>query len=238
MSQRNSGHARIDRDAYMTPHWVTDALIAEIGGPGQAKARTVWEPAAGTGNMVERLEAAGYGVVPSDIAPPDCSNWIAADFLGTDLLPFAFNDIITNPPYTHAEAFVRRALDLTQPHGGRVAMLLNLDFDSAKTRWDIFGGHPAWGLKIVLLDRIMWFDPEWKEDSASGNHAWFVWDWTGRFGRTIAYQGAPAAELDRLAKLRRTLPSRKNVSASSGRRAAGVPEDASKQATPVKGGAA
>lgn len=195
MSVRNSGFERVARDAYQTPRWVTAALTNEIADtPRLPRGSVVWEPAAGTCQMVEGLQAAEFNVIPSDIAPPG-DNVLAADFLKDNLLPFAFDAIITNPPYNRAEEFVRRSLELTAPTRGLVAMFLSVDFDSAKTRRDLFDEHPAWGLKITLLDRVWWFDPEPGDKGPSANHAWFVWCWRGSFGRTMRYANAPAKVL-------------------------------------------
>lgn len=218
MAQRNSGHARIERDAYMTPAWVTEILLAEIAGGVRLPCRSiVWECAAGTGQMVAAIESAGLSCIASDVAPAS-NNMMAGSFLDTSkdaFLPFPFDAIITNPPYKDAEAFVRRALDLTEKARGLVAMLLPVAFDSAKGRMDLFEHHPAWGRKIVLVDRIMWIEPEFKEDGPSENHAWFVWDWRGTFGRSIAYRGAPDKVLADLARHRRTLPSKKSKAAGA-----------------------
>lgn len=207
MAQRESGYERQARDAYMTPRWVTGTLTDEIVGRILPRGATVWEPAAGTGQMVEALEASGLDVVPSDIhAPTDGGDLfggnraIVADFLDEmqPVLPFRFDAIITNPPYKLADEFVRRALELTRLDGGLVAMLLGAKFDCGKTRADIFGDCPAWGLKISLVDRIWWFDPQPGDKGPSEDHAWFVWDWRGRLGRTMSYASAPAAVLEEI----------------------------------------
>jgi hypothetical protein len=61
-------------------------------------------------------------------------------------------------------------------------MLLNVDFDSADTRRDLFDEHPAFQKKIVLTKRIVWFKPKVvigkKPSGPSANHAWFLWSWT------------------------------------------------------------
>lgn len=208
MSQRESGYARIERDAYNTPRWVTGVALREIMGPRVRPGMTFWECAAGTGQMVRELEANGLNVVPSDIHPPSGERFgerfgsnriLIGDFLDErqPFLPFEFDGIMTNPPYKGdlAERFVRRALELTKPRGGIVAMLLNVKFDSAITRSDIFADHPAWGMKIVLLDRIWWFDPrlddKGKVNGPSEDHAWYIWDWRGTWGRTMRYARAP-----------------------------------------------
>jgi hypothetical protein len=68
-------------------------------------------------------------------------------------------------------AFVRHALASSV---GLVAMLLKVDFDSAKTRIGLFRDNPRFAGKVVLLNRIVWFEPEGAA-GPSENHAWFVW---------------------------------------------------------------
>lgn len=205
MAQRESGYERIERDAYNTPRWVTRCALKEIMGPRFRPGMTVWEPAAGTGQMVAELKAHGLKVVASDIHAPEGKDLfsdnrvLVGDFLDETqpFLPFDFDAIFTNPPYKGdlAERFVRRALALTKERRGIVVMLLNVKFDSAKSRADIFDGHPAWGMKITLLDRIWWFEPKiglnGKVSGPSEDHALFVWDWRNTGNRQMRYARAP-----------------------------------------------
>jgi hypothetical protein len=64
MSQRESGYERKERDLYETPAWVTLALLPHL----PASIRTIWEPAAGSGQMVRALTGAGYQVMATDRA--------------------------------------------------------------------------------------------------------------------------------------------------------------------------
>ena len=73
-----------------------------------------------------------------------------------------------------------------EPVGGRVAMLMRIDFDSAVTRTDIFRDHPAWGEKLVLTKRIKWFD-DGNKNGPSENHAWYCWDWGRDSEPSIVY---------------------------------------------------
>src|SRR5262245_54202695 len=100
-------------------------------------------------------------------------------FLVTDRRPpDSVADLITNPPYGEgrrgelAVRFIEHALELKVP---RVAMLLRNDFDSALTRQHLFRFNPYFSTKIVLLNRIKWFDGP---SSPSDNHSWFIWDHT------------------------------------------------------------
>ena len=104
-----------------------------------------------------------------DVAPRNRTGY---DFLDDNSYrPF----IATNPPYSKAEAFCRHALEVSHP-SGKVAMLLPLAFDAAKTRRDLFE-NPPFKAKYTLTKRIRWENLEQKKNGPSTNHAWFIWDW-------------------------------------------------------------
>lgn len=96
-------------------------------------------------------------------------------------------DIVTNPPYGAqcrlALKFIERALSITSVWRGKVAMLLPDDFDHGKTRAHVLRDCTAFKHKVVLLDRIKWFN----DQAGSINNAWFVWDWTNRDKPTLIY---------------------------------------------------
>lgn len=180
MSIRASGFARIPADLYQTPAWVLDTLAAHVNLDGLS----VWEPACGQGQMVRAMEAYGAHVTATDLNEHGFEGQADAfDFLGEPLRthPFHFDAIITNPPYgpqgRTGAAFIARGLSLIL-HGGMLALLLPVDFDSAKGRARFFGDCPDFAAKIVLRRRIMWFEPEpgSKTSSPSANHAWFIWE--------------------------------------------------------------
>ena len=187
MSQRDSGYIRKDFDTYDTPLWVTRALA-----PHLRDGLCVWEPAAGNGAIMDVLDPYRRGNMISTSVVTDIQT--GHDFLAATALPTQhITAIITNPPYTAATEFIEHALDLMKPVKGLVAMLLRTDFDHAKSRRHLFADHPAFCKKIVLLNRIVWFEPEpgSKGKSPSENHAWWIWDWQHRGWPTIAYEGKP-----------------------------------------------
>ena len=61
---------------------------------------------------------------------------------------------------------------------------LKIDFDSGKTRVDLFRDNVRFSGKLVLIDRIEWFP---SPSGSSVNHAWFVWDREHRGAPRIAY---------------------------------------------------
>lgn len=83
--------------------------------------------------------------------------------------------IISNPPYEEAEACVRHAIDLMEEVQGDVYFLLRNEWDSAKSRADLFR-HPAFAEKIVLLHR-----PRWIAGSTGAprhNYSYFHFSWS------------------------------------------------------------
>jgi hypothetical protein len=106
------------------------------------------------------------------------------DFLLETDAPKGTEAIITNPPYTFAQAFIECALELMRPEG-RVAMLLRTDYDHAKTRQHLFAGCPAFARKLVLTKRIVWFDGP--RAAPSFNHCWMIWNWKHVGPPTLAY---------------------------------------------------
>jgi hypothetical protein len=175
MSQRDSGYERKERDLYETPAWVTDALIPHL----PKNIEEVWEPACGSGLMVDALKAHNFKVWESDIEK-------GADFRAAMATPdHRVNAIITNPPYEFATDFIDRALFLMREPRGMVAMLLRTDFDHAKLRAPLFSLCSEFSKKVVLTRRIKWFADS--KGSPSFNHAWFIWDYTHQGAPTLAY---------------------------------------------------
>lgn len=176
MVVRGANYPRHKNDFYETPPETTRALLDAIGFRD-----CVCDPAAGRGAILKVLEEYDYTALGDDIDR-------GYDFL-TKPFPRRWknSDIVTNPPFgvggRLAVKFIVRALEVTLPWHGRVAMLLPVDFDSAKTRRHLFADCRAFQLKLVLLNRIRWFN----DQSGSVNHAWYIWNHTNKDGQRIDY---------------------------------------------------
>ena len=121
----NTSFSRSAADFYPTPDDVTEALIWAI--KPEPETAVIWEPACGDGRMLRCLERFGpYQAVGTDILTGD-------DFLSMGL-PEGCNWIITNPPFSQAEAFIRHAYALNVPF----AFLLKSQFWHAKKRYELF----------------------------------------------------------------------------------------------------
>lgn len=201
MAQRQSGFERKAAEEYMTPEWVVETLCSVMPIYGN-----IWEPACGHGAIVNVLERQSHcTVIGSDINPEFSKFPGSWDFLDPKVQASYFTpsrghfSIITNPPYGKqgrlAEQFVRAAISLTQfqDFGGRVAMLLPVDWCSARDRHDLFEGFRGHVTKITLTERIRWTNIPQSGSSPSQNHAWYIWDHS-RKGRDIRWLGRVATQ--------------------------------------------
>jgi len=163
MLSKNKGYERFDNDLYETPEWASEVILPFI----PSRVQTIWEPACGSGQMVEVFRKNGYLVRATDITTGN-------DFMQQTPSEHA-DAIITNPPYNIAGPFIRHALDIVKPDGF-VAMLLRYEFDAASSRADLFANNPYFAFKLVMTQRIRWI--EGTKGRPSIHHAWFVWDKT------------------------------------------------------------
>jgi len=160
-------HAERGLELYETPPEATLALIKHERLPYR-----IWEPCCGPGAIARILVDAGHMVMATDIMDYGTEDQTGeVDFLTTTRCPA--NAIVTNPPYMHAEKFVRHALKLC-PH---VCMLLRFAFFESERRTSILENA---GLKTVYLFRKRL--PFMHRHGWSGRHAtssipfaWFVW---------------------------------------------------------------
>jgi hypothetical protein len=152
-------------DFFPTPAWATHALIESEGFEGR-----IWECACGDGEMARVLAAAGYDVRASDLHARGFGK-SGVDFLRATR---PVDNIITNPPYNAAEAFVAQGLKLARR---KLALLLRLAFlEGANRANSIFLKTPpsrVW----VFSERITFYMKDApRAGSGTTAYAWFVWD--------------------------------------------------------------
>lgn len=172
-------NARRALDLYPTGQ--PEAIRALLSRDGAAirdaagEARTVWEPAAGHGDLSREIIAAGLNVINSDIADHGCPGVILRNFYEWDYAPASV--IITNPPYDQINArdghgrWLRHTLAL--PQWRYLALLLSWDWPAARSN----------GLGQLLDDNpfTRTYLMRWKldftgEGSPPQRNAWFIWD--------------------------------------------------------------
>jgi hypothetical protein len=152
-------------DFFPTPAWATRALMDNERFEG-----SIWECACGDGAMAQELKAAGYHVTATDLFPRGFGK-SGVDFLAATN---PVDNIVTNPPYNVAEAFVAQGLTLARR---KVALLLRLAFlEGANRARTIFLEHPP--ARVWVFSERITFYMKGAEQSGSGTtaYAWFVWD--------------------------------------------------------------
>ena len=175
MGKHEAGYARIERDLYPTPSWVTE-LLSKVA---NVHSKDVWECACGDGRMSDALIDAGARVFSTDVVDYGYPGFNGIfDFMSDRCMAGNFAGIITNPPFgprgKWAERFI--ASGLQRMGNGFLALLLPADFDSARTRMHLFGNCQRFAGKLVLTQRVKWFEhPTNPRMQPKENSAWYLW---------------------------------------------------------------
>ena len=153
----------------MNDHVVDGAILKHTAcGDGRmAKVLSKWCSAVVASDIADY----GYGDVGRDFLDPMTAHWLAT------VRDQRVGAIITNPPFDLAIPFIQRALRVTLPAQGKVAILQRHEFDAPIKNHPLF--KPPFAMKLVLPRRPRWSD----DDKASPRfpYAWYIWDhaWTG-----------------------------------------------------------
>lgn len=200
MSATNRGGKREADDNYSTPAWCVERLLECEQAPQLLREDGLWlEPCAGNGAIIRAVKewrrARDMGEprwcanelrseCEMDIREAACAvEWVnIGDFLSAPaarLLPFAANVsvVITNPPFSLAEEFVRKSCEIAP----LVVMLLRVNFYASEGRAEwlretepsvyILPNRPSFKTSV----RIDKNGKKRKSSSDSCEYAWFVW---------------------------------------------------------------
>lgn len=156
----NTAYRRMDSDYYPTPPEVTRALLDFLGIP---RDNIIWEPACGNNHMVTVMRNYGYRTVGTDIQ--DGTDFLTAPLIDCDW-------IITNPPFSQAENFIRRCSMHKKPY----ALLLKSQYWHAKRRTKLFYDcRPSYILPLTWRPDFMF--GERGGGSPLMDVMWCVWDY-------------------------------------------------------------
>lgn len=154
-------------DWYVEPIWCSERLF-EV----EDFAGGVWDPACGSGRIVESALCANIPAMGSDLI--DRGMGPEVDFLDEPLA--IFPHIVSNPPFGIAEKFVAHALELAI---GKVAMLLPANWvqGDKRSRW----------LATTPLLRVLFITPRpsmppgaaiaagQKPGNGTADYCWMIW---------------------------------------------------------------
>jgi hypothetical protein len=144
--------------------------------------KPIYECACGEGHISKELESSGLKVISTDLI--DRGYGIGGiDFLKSDKKNVDYH-IITNPPYSLAEEFIRKALEIVKD-GNKIAMFLPIRYLEGKKRRKLFDEYPPKTVYVssgrILCAKNGNFDDK---NGSAMSYAWFIWV-KGYNGKTI-----------------------------------------------------
>jgi hypothetical protein len=173
--------ARRARDNYPTPPEVAALLPALLDRryPGWDEARTLLEPSAGCGFLLQAVEDRSIQrriAVELDVRHrSDLEQWADQVHCPEDFrfyTPPQVELVFANPPYTHSAYFLQKCLSSLSGRGlGLVAFLLPLSFLGSTGRHTWLQAYPPTGL--AALSKRPSFTGDGGTDAVE--YAWMVW---------------------------------------------------------------
>lgn len=156
--EKTQRRPRHERDAYVTPAAFAAAGLALVEG----EPNRILDPGAGSGVWGEAARerwpwAHIIGVeIESSPCPNAYSGWWSEDYL--DRVFGNYDLIMGNPPYAHAEQFIRRSLTQLN-YGGVCVFLLRLAFLESQSRGrGLFREHPPERVSVCMKRPVFYGD--------------------------------------------------------------------------------
>lgn len=168
---------RANYDYYATPYQATEMLLDEVKFSGN-----FLEPCVGGGHIADVIKRyypneCVYGI---DIVDRGYPNTLVADFLKHDFLDKKFDNVVTNPPFSLAQEFLEKSMEVVND-GGKIAMFLKIQFLEGAKRRDMFKKYPPKYIYVFSKRQNPWrngspVDEKGKPWSSTMCFAWFVWE--------------------------------------------------------------
>ena len=168
-----SSHSDHDREVH--DFYATDPSCALDISPQSP----IWEPACGQNHLTNMLVIKGHTVRFSDLVDRG---------VGAEILDFLKSnetwdgDIVTNPPFKYATAFVEKSME-TVTHGRKVYMFLKLLFLEGQRKRKLFDKYPPKEIHVYSSRKECAINGDFSalKSSSPVCYAWFVWEkgWHG-----------------------------------------------------------
>lgn len=143
-------------DRCQSPMYALDPIL-----PHLRSDQVIWEPCAGSGNLVRALQNNGHQVRQSDILT-------GQDFFIYE--PGRFDVLVTNPPYSLKYKFLSRCYDLGKPF----ALLVPVEVFGARAAQILF---ERFGFEVIFLRPRVNFTMPQKGNAGSAQFptCWITW---------------------------------------------------------------
>ena len=175
----NPENGRVENDYYATNPKAVTMLLNEY----DFHANTILEPCVGGGHIVNAVN--DFFVNKRDITCLDLvdrgyPNTIVQDFLTWET-DKQFEGIITNTPFSLAQEFIEKGMELLTDDG-QMAMFLKIQFLEGAKRKEFFEKYPPKYIYVFRNRMATWnngneVDPNTgKRWATTMCHAWFIWE--------------------------------------------------------------
>ena len=168
---------RVKDDYYATPYDSTRALLDNVKFYGN-----FLEPCVGGGHIADVIKEyyPNEPVYCVDLVDRGYSNTLVVDFLTYDFLEQKFDNIITNPPYSLAQEFLEKSMNILNDNG-KIAMFLKIQFLEGSKRKELFKKYPPKYIYVFSKRQNPWrngssVDENGKPWSSTMCFAWFIWE--------------------------------------------------------------
>ena len=180
----NPANGRVENDFYATNPVAVEMLFNSY--KPKFSGNRLLEPSVGQGHILKGVESCfpgEFNITAVDIVDRGVPDTIVHDYLTWQTVD-KFDLIITNPPFSLAEAFCRKSMDLLTVGGGILCMFLKIQFLEGGGRERFFKQFPPKYI-YVFRNRMATWNNGQEFDVSSGKpkrwsttmcHAWFVWE--------------------------------------------------------------
>lgn len=175
----NPENGRVEHDYYATNPMAVKMLLDNYKLIGKA----ILEPCVGAGHIANAIDK--YYNHTKEITGIDIIDRGYKDTIVTDFLTYEtdkkFDGVITNPPFSLAQEFIEKSMDLLTDKG-QIAMFLKIQFLEGVKREEFFKKYPPKYVYVFRKRMATWNsglskDPKTDKPWATTMcHAWFVWE--------------------------------------------------------------
>ncbi|MCM0018829.1 MAG: class I SAM-dependent methyltransferase [Tagaea sp.] len=175
-SRQAQPRQRAANDWYVEPEWAVLGLLDV-----QRFSGLVWDPACGKGTIPRAFKAAGHRALGTDLIDRGFGAG-GCDFTAIDPSEPGnrVDNVVSNPPFDKAEAFLRMALACARH---KVALLLRLSWLEGRGRRWVFDTTPLTAIH-PFASRVSMPPGSVAQEAKGGAVAfmWAVWDWSHPVG--------------------------------------------------------
>lgn len=175
LSGTSTTRDRVEDDYYATPYGGTELLLDNVNFTGN-----FLEPCVGGGHIAEIIKRYyNVEIFGSDLVDRGYPNTLVADFL-THKFDRKFDNIITNPPYSLAQEFLEKGMEVVNDNG-KIAMFLKIQFLEGAKRREMFIHYPPKYIYVFSKRQNPWrngsqVDEKGKPWASTMCFAWFIWE--------------------------------------------------------------